>query len=179
MARVGLLKPGRKTKSITLRILSSTWIGRSKMKLGEYGTSLFQPTPWGDKNKQKELNDLLGLRLILLHNIEFSLGLIKWEDSNGMLWERECRAARMRINTEICTEKRRVEGELRQNKRKSWMIFVGLTHQLRCSFISVNWHSNKVMCCIWPFQESNLLRVRFQVEIETKVMCLGVFEGNK
>lgn len=41
MAIVGLLNPGRKTKSMTFRMFSSTWIGRSRMKLGEYGTSLF------------------------------------------------------------------------------------------------------------------------------------------
>jgi len=90
------------------------------------------------QKRAKDLNDLPGLRLVLFHDIKFSLSLIKWEDGNGMLWEGECRATRMRINTEICTEKRRVKGELRQNKHKSWMIFVRLTHQLGCSFISVN-----------------------------------------
>jgi hypothetical protein len=37
---VGLLKPGRNTKSMTFLMFSSTLAGRSKMKLGEYGTSL-------------------------------------------------------------------------------------------------------------------------------------------
>jgi hypothetical protein len=39
-AMVGLLKPGRKTKSITCWMRSSTSAPKSRMKLGEYGTSL-------------------------------------------------------------------------------------------------------------------------------------------
>jgi hypothetical protein len=39
---VGLLKPGRNTKSMTLRRFWSTLAGRSRMKLGEKGISLSQ-----------------------------------------------------------------------------------------------------------------------------------------
>ena len=41
-AIVGLLKPGRNTKSMTLRRFWSTFAGRSRIKLGEKGISLSQ-----------------------------------------------------------------------------------------------------------------------------------------
>lgn len=42
IAIVGLLNPGRNTKSMTFRMFCSTSAGRSRIKLGEYGRSLFQ-----------------------------------------------------------------------------------------------------------------------------------------
>lgn len=87
MAMVGLLNPGRKTKSMTLRMFSSTWVGRSRMKLGEYGTSLFQSIS-EKRMKRTSLLNVLELGLVLLHHIKLGLSLVEGDDGNCMLGKR-------------------------------------------------------------------------------------------